>query len=152
MCSLVRSGSDDGFTLLEVLVVMALLSLAAVMGALWLPDVGDRIVLARTASQLEQSLARLSADALQTGLDRSAVIARDGATQTFQIGGAIDRLDASISLSWIASVEAGSDRDQGKIIFFGTGGATGGKLELTRGNARAAVDIDWLTANVRTSW
>jgi general secretion pathway protein H len=147
-----KRGSDAGFTLLELLIVIAVLSLAATVGAAWLPDVGERLAVARSASQLEQMLARLAADALHTGLDQTAVVANTGAKQAIKAGGSLHRFDAGTTVSWIAAAEAGSDGDRGTIVFFGTGGATGGKLELVRGSARVAVEIDWLTARVQSNW
>jgi hypothetical protein len=58
-------------------------------------------------------------------------------------------LDSTVSVGWTAAIETGSGMDRGTIAFLGTGEASGGLIELRRGQAVAEIEVDWLTAAVR---
>ena len=146
------SRSESGFTLLEVLVVITLLSLAALAGMVLLPDIGDRLAVAKSVAQLERVLSRVAADSIRTGHDRTAVVEKTGAMQRLDAGGEVAQLDHTVSIEWLAAAETGADSRQGVVTFFGTGGASGGKFELARGNVRAVIEVDWLTARIRSQW
>jgi general secretion pathway protein H len=152
MCPTGKSSNESGFTLLELVVVMVLLALASVLGALSVPQIGDRLAVARTASRIERELANVAADAMRTGRDRSVIFTKTESMQALETGQRTERIDPTIAADWVAAAETGSDSSRGVIAFFGTGGASGGKLELARGDARAVIEVDWLTARVRTVW
>src|SRR5262249_4518049 len=139
-------------TLLELLVVMTLLAIAAVAAAVWVPGIGDRFAVARSAAQLERELSRLAADAIRTGYDQTASLTNSRTRQTLAFGEKVEDLDPTVTMTWVAAAEAGSDSRRGMIVFFGTGGASGGQLELSRGAHHAVVVVDWLTGKVRADW
>jgi general secretion pathway protein H len=142
-------GNDAGFTLLELLIVMALLAMAAVTAVFWVPDLGDRILVARSADLVEQELGRIAREASATGYDRIVSLQTSNGVTNLEYGERSVELDPSISISWTAAAEAGSRVQHAKIAFFATGGASGGNIELVRGNSRAVLEVDWLTGKIR---
>lgn len=141
--------SDAGFTLLELLVLLALLSIVTMATVVWVPGLGERMDVARAADLVERVLMEAATDASTTGRERR-VLFRNGADRS--IVGTHDRsvaIDGGVSVDWETASEAGGDRSRGVIVFFGAGGASGGRIEITKGHSRAAVEVDWLTGKVR---
>jgi general secretion pathway protein H len=147
--SIGRKPSDAGFTVLELVVVMMLLSLTAVAVVVSIPDVFDRMSVDRAADRLELELSGIADDAARTGQDQTVTLEQIGPSLTIQTGSHTLELGSAIAARWTAAVEAGSNRDRAAIVFWGLGGASGGTFELLRGEAQAAIDIDWLTARVQ---
>lgn len=144
-----RNAGDSGFTLLEVLIVLALLSLATATAIVWAPGAFDRVALERTASRIERELTRLGAQAATTGQDQIAAIDVSTMPPTLRVGAEIMAIDSDTELRWVAAQEAGSDDERAMIIFFGSGGASGGTIALNRNISRVAIEVDWLTASIR---
>jgi general secretion pathway protein H len=143
MCQTTETCNESGFTLIEVLVVMALLALVAAASSIWVLNVNDRMVVARVADRVEQMLLRTGSDAVRSGQDRSAKIVG----HVLSAPGAKIDLAPDVTLRWTTAMEAAVS-DSPTIIFFGTGGASGGTLEISRGSASAAIEIGWLDARV----
>ena len=147
--SIGKKASDAGFTVLELLVVMMLLSLTAIAVAVSIPDVFDRMSIDRAANRLELELVRVAGEASRTGQDQTITLGQVGSSITVQTGDHTFEVGSAIEAKWTTAVEAGSNQDQAAIVFWGLGGASGGTFELLRGTAQATIDIDWLTANVQ---
>jgi general secretion pathway protein H len=147
--SIGRKTHEAGFTLLELLVVLMLLSLTAVAVALSIPDISDRMVVGRAANRLEAELENLAETATRSGTDQPAVLTLIGSSLTLQAGDRVFVLDPTIEAKWTAAVEAGSNQERATIMFWGLGGASGGTFELQRGAAETAIDVDWLTGKVK---
>lgn len=141
----VTTTDDFGFTLLELLVVMALIAMIAATGSIWLPDALDRLLLIRAENQIEQELTRVAFEARRTG--RDLTVRLNTATDQLIVATADKtiRIDRRVKATWVAAAEAGAARNQGSIVYFGTGGASGGDLSLECGSARSQIKIDWLT-------
>jgi general secretion pathway protein H len=141
---LVKAGSR-GFTLLELLVVLAVVSLLA---GVTLPYLRFGGVDARTAAQdmaAELSLAR--ARALAT--HRPADLVIDGVSRRFGLDGALDHdLPKGLTLTW-ALPTGQVDGKRAAITFFPDGGSTGGRLVFSGRGRDAAIEIDWLAGSIR---
>lgn len=149
MWRLHKTIDERGFTLFELLVVIALIALVSTVGSVWLPDILDRIVLARAEYQVERELSRVAFYARRTGQDQRVQLDTRGDQVVLKTADSHVNLDRSIKASWIAAAEAGSSEDSASIVYFGTGGASGGRLELSRGKAQTTIVIDWLTGTIR---
>jgi hypothetical protein len=127
-----------------MLIVMALLGLAATASSVWFLDVADRIKVARVADRVERALLRQASAAARAGEDRSAAI--DGHV----LETADERLELArdVTLRWTTASEAAGEAQTPTIVFFATGGASGGTLELSKGRVSAVIEVGWLDAKV----
>jgi general secretion pathway protein H len=140
---------DRGFTLLELLVALALLAIVSAVILAWLPSMADRLAVERLARQIELVLSRAASDARLTGSDQIVAFDLSGHAPRLVVGNRTIDLDPSIDMKWVGASELGSNSDRSAIAFLATGGASGGSVALRRGQARTSVAIDWLTGNVR---
>ena len=137
---------DQGYTLLELLVVIAILALLAGLAGPRLFSGNDRTELTR----LVQESRRI---ALDTGL-RARQMARPQALT-------LDLSDKSLSseshrlslagldrLDLITAGELSHRQGSGQILFFPDGSSTGGEIRLEKGPFREVLKIDWLTGQV----
>lgn len=135
---------QSGFTLVEMLVVMALLALAATAGSFLVLDSGDRIKVGRAADRVEQVLLLLGDQAARSGEDRAAAFTG----HLLSSSSGIVELPADVTLRWTTAIEAAGGSESPAIVFFGTGGASGGTLEMTKGRASAVIEVGWLDAKI----
>ncbi|GAB3730725.1 GspH/FimT family pseudopilin [Silanimonas algicola] len=161
-----------GFTLIEALVVMALMATAfalfagALVGAL--PGQQLRDATHRLAAEMRATRAR----AVATGIDQSFVIDtqartwRSGASDAFidavaptagMTPGALPHsgarrqgeLDDVLALGATVAREEQPGPGLAAIRFFADGSSTGGRVVVRRGDAAWRVDVNWLTGAVR---
>jgi general secretion pathway protein H len=160
-----------GFTLIEVLVVLALMAtaFALVAGAVTsaLPGQQLRDATNRLAAEMRATRAR----AVATGVDQSFVIdtqartwrsgASDalgepaGAVRGTKPGASADgvrrqgELDDALALGATVAREEQPGPGLAAIRFFADGSSTGGRVVVRRGDAAWRVDVNWLTGAVR---
>jgi general secretion pathway protein H len=142
-------GHASGFSLVETLVVLALVGLAA--GAL--PRLGGpgQAALARaTAEEVAATLREARAEALRTG--RPAQVVFDTAAGAFARPGEARpprRLPAGASLAVEAPETPGLPPGRAAIAFDPEGGSRGGRVRVLAGGAAAGAEVDWMTGHVR---
>jgi general secretion pathway protein H len=135
--------NQDGFTLVEMLVVMAILAATMVVS---LPYVrGSNEVRALEASaQILASLLRETQSAavannaervLSVDLRRAKII---NPSFSFPLGTVLQ----------IETAESQISTDHASIRFFADGGSTGGKITLANGRAKFELAMNWLTGAV----
>jgi general secretion pathway protein H len=128
-----RRARAAGFTLLETLIVLAILSLAVALAVPYLGRQTPRAALGAAAQEVRAAL---------TGA-RSAAIAEDREV-TFggDIGGyRVDGVRHAFPASPAVRVEI---RGGTRLTFFPSGGASGGRLVLRDGSDAVAIDIEAL--------
>jgi general secretion pathway protein H len=151
--------ASAGFTLIEALVVMALMATAfalfagALLGAL--PGQQLRTAAGQMAAEMRATRAR----AVATGVDQSFVVDtrsrhwRSGPSDAVADakGGARRSGDVDDALALGATVAREEQPGPGvaAIRFFADGSSTGGRVVLRRGDAAWRVDVNWLTGAVR---
>lgn len=125
-----------GFTLLEMLVVLAVLALAIAL-------------VAGAGGPRPEAVARAAADHVAAALrtargraileDRTVTVALDAAGHALRVGDdAPLRLPPALALSGPAVIRFAPD-----------GSSSGGRIVLTGGTRQMAVSVDWLTGRVR---
>lgn len=156
-----QSGSDRGFTLVEALVAVALLALAALIA---LPLAGNaRRDLALRASAVALASELKSARASAMRVNREETVEIDAAQGTTRLGttagtrpigagwsGAAQgdgRGGPGITLTTIRGEQTGLA--SGRIRFYPDGSSTGGRIVLTDRGRTAIVTVDWLTGGAR---
>ena len=141
--------TDSGFTILEVLVVMCVAGIMSASLAIWMDNALGRSELTKIATQLEQEFNRTAARARQTGRDQVVRIRSSATSTDFLFRDKVVRIADPVKAGWVAAAEVGSSDQLATIVFFGTGGSSGGTLDLTDGTLKEKINVDWLTARVR---
>lgn len=137
---------EAGFTLLELMVVLAVLALLAGVGMPMLrrPAGADAATAARDVAG---ALARTRAEALRQG--RPASFALDAGQGRFR---AADGSGGSLPAGLAVRMTGAADRtggDVGAITFYPDGGASGGRIVLAGRGRDAVLEVDWLTGAIR---
>jgi general secretion pathway protein H len=129
----------NGFTLIEVMIVLAILSLTVAMAV---PLLGKRqpgAALAGATGEIRAALHAARAEAIAQG--REVAFSSD-AGGGYRIDGKQHRLDGASSGLRI-QIRGGS-----RISFFPSGGSSGGRLVLHGANARREIEIEAITGRV----
>ncbi len=136
--------ADRGLTLLEMLVVVAVLALVivAVPGFF----AGGPPKAEATLRALEAGLARARSEAIRTG--RPAALVFDLETRRVTGPGTEIALPEGLELTIESAAEA-SERGRPRIVFFGDGSGSGGRVAVTGAEGGATLEVRWLTGAVR---
>jgi general secretion pathway protein H len=142
-----RDRRDAGFTLIEVIVTLAILgfALALIVGykPAWSGALGLRGMAAELASELR--LARSEA----VLRNRPVFFEIDLAARQFRVG---DRrphqLPRRLDVSLLTVAGERRDVTKGDIRFNADGSSTGGRVTLADGARRITVGVEWLTGRV----
>lgn len=139
-----RSG---GFSLLEVLLVMVLIAATGVLAAGVVGGGFARMELRSTARELATQLRFARARALDTGAAQTFSI--DPAGHAWQgADGRRGEVPEAVGIRFIGAREVQPADGVGAIVFFGDGASTGGRVQLSRGEAAFDIDVAWLTGQV----
>lgn len=141
------SRAQRGFTLIEVLVVLALVAVASLLA------------LGAFGGGIEGMRLRAEARGIAAGLRMAqALAAASGQPQEVQVRpaahawtdprGRARELPAGIALEFTGAREVQPSADTGAIRFFPGGGSTGGRITVRRESAAWDVDVAWLTGEV----
>lgn len=130
----VRQSVDQrGFSLIELIVVMVILSLVAALVMVRQPWHSAGLNTDATVRALGQALRLARSRAIAQDREVAVVTAPGG----FSVdGGAISQLPPGAVLS------------PTRVIFTPDGGSSGATILLAAGNRRIAVDVNWLTGRV----
>jgi general secretion pathway protein H len=148
-CDAARSSPDrgSGFTLIEVVVALAILGLALALVTGFKPPWSSGLGLKGTAAELASQLRLARSEAIVR--NRPIAFDLDIAGHRYKIGaGNAHPLPGNlvIELMTIAGESRGSTI--GDIRFNPDGSSTGGRISLADGQRRVAVGVDWLTGRV----
>ena len=146
-----RSGSDFGFTLIEVLVALAIVGAAVLLVApLTRTSLGPQL-LRSTASEIAALARSTRAAALRSGVERVMIV--DLASRTVWADGVSGprAIPAHLELDVAVAADGISGSMQRHIRFLPTGGASGGSIVLRDGVRTTTIEIDWLTGGARVA-
>ncbi len=137
---------SSGFTLLEMLVVLAIIALTVTVSA-GFSGLRPGTSLRRSALAVETALETSRSAAIIDGRARHVDIDLE-ARRVLPEGG------QGIELGWLDAISGASLRQDRKtsesfrITFFPDGSSTGGELELTARGATTAISINWLSGEI----
>ncbi len=137
-----------GFTLLELLVVLAI---AALLFAVTPPLIASAIPgvqLKGAARELAAALRQTRSRAISDASPKRLTI--DLAARQLRMPWRSRPVDvpAEIDLELIVAESQRLDSDQAMVVFFPDGSSTGGRIQMARAGSRYQVDVDWLTGKV----
>ncbi|MEJ1970186.1 MAG: prepilin-type N-terminal cleavage/methylation domain-containing protein [Rhizomicrobium sp.] len=136
----IANPGEQGVTLLEMLVVLAILAL---ISALAFPQLGrarDTIALRRSAVLLVSDLHEARAAAIRTGMAAGIAVSRDGRAYRRAAGGLRMAPDGVA----FAAANGGTD-------FFADGSTSGGRFSVIGMGRRMDVLVDPVTGSIATS-
>ena len=143
-----RHAAARGFTLLEMLVVLAIMALVA---ALVLPTFGSGVSTSELRSSARQIAAGLRAarsEAVSQRRETFLVLDLEG--RRFKV----DRdpkeytLPPRIEMKLFTAQRDIVDAKTGAIRFYPDGGSNGGRITVAAGERKFDIDVDWLTGRV----
>jgi len=144
-----RAGEGPGgFTLVELLVVLAVVGLALAILAPVGRGAWSGIAARSDAETIAAALREARSDAIAR--NREAVLLVDlGAHELRLDGGPPVPLDRDLALALVTGSEEVLGADAGQIRFFPDGTSTGGRVTVSRGEKRLDVLVDWISGRVR---
>lgn len=150
-----RLGSRRGFTLVEMLAVLAVLALVAAVSTPLLRPPSDNLVLQRAAREMAAALRTTRARAILRNEETEFAI--DVARNIYSAPGVSEtRLPPGAALSVVVAklerwtAEAARDARQA-VRFYSDGTSSGAEIELKLRRASAAVKVNWLTGQAQAS-
>ena len=136
--------AQRGFTLLEMLVVILLIGIAA--GLLGL-GVRQGLQVAKERRVVAQMVEALRATRA------SAIVSGQAARTQFDLQGRSFQAPGRASQHWPAQLQVtlhGAEQAGTAVVFYPDGSSTGGNLLLANGSRRWRIDIGWLTGSVQS--
>jgi general secretion pathway protein H len=136
-----------GFSLIELLVVLAVMGFALVLIAGYKAPWSRSLGLAGTAAELASGLRLARSQAIAD--NRPVAFALDLSCHRYRVGGEAPRsLPAEMSIALLTVNGEKLGATLGDIRFNPDGSSTGGRITLADGTRRVAVGVDWLTGRV----
>jgi general secretion pathway protein H len=136
-----------GFTLIEVIVTLAILGLALLLITGYKAPWSTTLGLKGSAAELASGL-RLARSQAIAG-NRPVAVDLDLARRRYRVGdGPSQALPKTVSMTMLTVVGENRGRNAGDIRFNPDGSSTGGRIVLTQDGRRIAVGVDWLTGRV----
>ena len=139
-----------GFSLLEMVLVLALVALASLLAAAAMTGGFDGMRLRSAAKEVAAQLRFTRAQAIATGEPQRFTLdpAAHRWTAPKSRSGELPR---QLGLSVVAAREVQPAAGEGAIVFFADGASTGGRVRLALDDAAWDVDVAWLTGEVRAA-
>jgi general secretion pathway protein H len=140
-------GGEAGFTLLELLIVLGIMAVAAVFAMpLAKRPAGDAVLVA-TAHKLANDMRIARASAIRDNREQTLTI--DLGRRRFWVNGltGASAIADGIAVDFVTVQTEQLSNRQGRLRFFVDGSATGGNVILRGGGRVMAVKLDWMTGH-----
>jgi general secretion pathway protein H len=140
-------GYQAGFTLIEVIVVMAILALSVVLIVGYRPPWSGSLSVRAAAGQLATALRLARSEAISR--DAPVSVAVDVARHRYRIGQDTEKvLPPSLKVELLTLASERYATTAGEIRFNPDGSSTGGRVTIGDGARTVAVGVDWLNGRV----
>src|SRR5205823_2403315 len=138
---------QGGFTLVELVVTLAVLGFALVLVIGYKPPWSRGLGLRGTAAEIAAGLRTARSEAILR--NRPTNFAIDLAAHRFQAGTGPERqLPPQVAITLLTVAGERRDLRIGGIRFNPDGSSTGGRVSLAEGEQAIAIGVDWLTGRV----
>ena len=152
-----RPGRNDaslkrarGVSLLEMLLVLALIAIASTLAAMALTGGLDGMRMRSSAKEIAAQMRYTRALAISTGKPQRFAIDPEG--HRWQAPNRKPgRIADSLGVRFTGAREAQARAGEGGILFFPDGASTGGRVQLQAKRAAWRIDVGWLTGQVKLS-
>ena len=140
-------GAESGFTLIEMIVVLAILAGMVGLVVARGPQRSVTLDLRVAANGVAQALRMAQAQAIRT--DRPVLFTVDVVHHTYQVGDtATVPLPPAFDLAMRSALGETRGAGRGGIRFAPDGSASGGTIDMAAGARRVRIEISWLTGRV----
>lgn len=137
-----------GFSLLEMMLVIAIIALASVLAAAVMTGGIDGLRLRSASKQIAAQLRYTRAQAIATGEAQRFTI--DPRAHTWQAPKQRrGQIPEQLGIVFIGAREVQPTRGEGAVVFFPDGASSGGRVQLRAQRAAWNVDVAWLTGQVK---
>jgi general secretion pathway protein H len=137
----------SGFSLLEILMVMAIIAIASLLAVAVLTGGVDGLRLRSSAREIAANLRHTRAQALATGRPQKFVV--DPAAHAWRtVNDRHGEIPRKLGIVFTGTRGLQARAGEGAILFFPDGASTGGRVQLQAGKAAMNVDVAWLTGEV----
>ena len=145
------TGSDAGFTLLELLVALAILALALAVIPPSLSGAIDGARFKSTQRDLVSALRHARSRAVNT--QQAASVDINVKQGTLQVAGRQRTLSIpdDVALTLVTAQREQLSAYEGAIRFYPDGSSTGGQVRFSRDDQVWSINVDWLTGRVSTA-
>ena len=142
-----HTSSSAGFSLVELIIVLAILAAAYSMAMPSYKRTATKPSLRAAAIQVAADLRAVRAHAIARNQDVALVVDLTSQTYTTPLGNpkAVPR---GIALSFQAAQDMPRRPFDARVIFYPSGGSSGGRIVLSSIEDRVVVSVDWLTGSV----
>jgi general secretion pathway protein H len=138
-----------GLSLLEMLLVIALIAVAGVLAAAVMTGGIDGMRLRTSGKQIAAQLRNARTQAITSGTTQRFTI--DPVGHRWQGAGTQHgEIPAKLAVRFTGARQLQTSQGEGVIQFFEDGASTGGRIELQAGTATWRIDVAWITGQVRS--
>jgi len=143
-----RPAREAGFTLLELIVVIAIVGLTFTVFLIHGPMISHSLTTKQVAAQLAAGLREARARAI--GSDRPVSLTLDLQARRYRIADLPSHpLPSGFEIALLTTTgEVHKGQDPG-IRFEPDGSSSGGRIELIEGKHKLDIGVDWLTGRIR---
>jgi general secretion pathway protein H len=136
-----------GFTLIEMIVVMAIIALALTLVVGYRAPWSRGLGLRGTAGELASALQLARSEAISR--DGPVSVAVDVAGHRYRVGqGPVRSLPSTLKVELLTLESERYATNVGEIRFYPDGSSTGGRVTIGDGSRTLAVGVDWLNGRV----
>lgn len=141
-------GKESAFSLLEVMVVLAILAAVLLVGFTAYKSPRSSVAVRGLATEIAAELRSMRSAAIVR--NRDYAFSFDARSRTYVLGhdGRRRRLPDEFGMRLKAARETRRQTRRARIVFFADGSSTGGAIAIWRDKTAVRVNVDWLTGAV----